>query len=195
MIAQCFRHSDVLGPFHSDTSHLYELFTWVIHTSSSYECLFTLMRANDANTRVQEITHVILMSLDVAYGRLLTLVLLQISWYFVDEVICYCIYGLWGTGTGLCNDILCWKWCFCAVHLNGDSGYTTLMWILDRTSGIREKISKFRHANYIYSPVIHTDVHLQHEWLQAFAWKIAVNIHVLVSVNTQAKILHVHSCK
>jgi len=83
----------------------------------------------------------------------------------------------------------------CRRSLNGDSGYMTLMWILDRTSGIREKISKFRHANYIYSPVIHTDVHLQHEWLQAFAWKIAANIHVLVSVNTQAKILHVHSCK
>jgi len=52
-----------------------------------------------------------------------------------------------------------------------------------------EKISKFRRANYIYSPVIRTNVHLQHQWPRTFAQTIAANIRVVrVSVNTQANI-------
>ena len=103
------------------TNYSNKLFAHVIRKSSSYECLFTLKQTNNANTRAREITYVILTSLDVACGRLLIGFVGNIM-TFRRQVICYCIYGLWGTGTGLCNDTFCWEWCFCTVDLNnGDT--------------------------------------------------------------------------
>jgi len=74
-----YRADTINAVSHRREYYSYELLARAIRTRSSYECLFTLSRTNVANTRARGITYVILMSLDVACGRLLALVMLQIS--------------------------------------------------------------------------------------------------------------------
>ena len=74
---RCLRQPPAMPPANSNQAKGRFTLTRIIRrptirASSSYECLFTLTRANDGNTREREITHVILTPLDVTYGRLPT---------------------------------------------------------------------------------------------------------------------------